>query len=195
MDKDLEFASNRQRILAGVIDLGLWTLCFGNVFLVTFLVSVFITIYITYTSGNEVGFWLENDLSSWPSLFNLTSPLAYFVLVAGQVIFLVLQGYPLAAQGQTIGKKRLGIAIVHEATGEKLRFGRHYIKRNLLFESLIVVSYFLYVIVRLVDFGLLFTKIRRTLHDCIAKTIIVKVAIEEPRTVSAHNRARTSLSK
>jgi len=92
----------------------------------------------------------------------------------GQAIFLLLQGYFLAKFGQTIGKCQQNIVMVDRVTHDRLSFGQLYPKRYLVFESFGVVSWLLDLIFRIVDLVFLFRDDRRTIHDMVANTLVVK---------------------
>ena len=92
--------------------------------------------------------------------------------VFGMVIFLLVHGYLLATQGQTVGKKVLGIRIVR-TDGSLATFGRVFGLRyalNGLIASVPIVG----SIYALVDALMVFRDSRQCLHDQIADTIVVK---------------------
>jgi uncharacterized RDD family membrane protein YckC len=87
------------------------------------------------------------------------------------VLVTVIQIMLIAHFGQTIGKMLLKIKIVDEQTGEKANFLRSVLLRSILFKY---VGYLLTnFLLLMVDFVFLFTKNNRTLHDRLAKTIVV----------------------
>ena len=92
---------------------------------------------------------------------------AVFVL-----ILLALQGYLLATQGQTIGKKLLGIRIVR-SDGSKVDAARVIGLRYALIWALAVIPVVGWVF-GLVDALMIFRDSRKCLHDNIADTIVVK---------------------
>ncbi len=87
----------------------------------------------------------------------------------------LIQVWLIASRGQTIGKILLKIKIVDETSGEKSTFLRSVILRSVL------VKYIGYNIVGsllfFVDLVFLFTKQNRTLHDRLAKTLVVNASI------------------
>lgn len=93
-------------------------------------------------------------------------------LVLGFIAFTVLNGYLLATQGQTIGKRLLGLRIVRP-DGERAslarllgaRYGIGYVI------SLVPIAGGLY---GLIDALLIFRESHQCLHDNIADTIVVK---------------------
>lgn len=101
-----------------------------------------------------------------------TLPSVAYYAVAGFVLaYFILQAFLLYKFGQTVGKKITGIMIVDDQTHEKTNITRSFLIRSVVF---IILSYFLFII-SLVDFGFMFTKRNRTLHDRLAKTIVVDV--------------------
>ncbi|NUZ05422.1 RDD family protein [Piscinibacter koreensis] len=93
-------------------------------------------------------------------------------LVLGLVLFLLLHGYLLATQGQTIGKKLLGIRIVR-SDGSAATFGR-LVGLRILPVNLIVLVPYIGMLIVLIDSLLIFRESRKCLHDNIADTIVVK---------------------
>ncbi|HEY9065165.1 MAG TPA: RDD family protein [Burkholderiaceae bacterium] len=93
-------------------------------------------------------------------------------LVLGFVLFVLVQGYLLHTEGQTIGKKLLGLRIVR-SNGERASLGRLFGLRYLVGWILVMIP-FLGMIYALVDCLLIFRDSRQCLHDNIADTIVVK---------------------
>jgi len=93
-------------------------------------------------------------------------------LLAGFVLFALLQGYLLATQGQTIGKKLLGLRIVR-SNGERASLARLLGLRTFLGWALVMVP-FAGAIYALVDSLLIFRESHKCLHDNIADTIVVR---------------------
>lgn len=91
--------------------------------------------------------------------------------VATFVLFVVVQGYPLNATGQTWGKKALGIKIV-DLAGNKPEFGRLIALRYLTTQVIGMIP-FIGVIYGLVNVLFIFGDDRRCIHDRIAGTRVV----------------------
>jgi uncharacterized RDD family membrane protein YckC len=92
--------------------------------------------------------------------------------ILGMLIFLLVHGWLLATQGQTVGKKLLGIRIVR-SDGSRGSLGRVFGLRyalNGLIASVPIVG----TIYGLVDALMIFRDSRRCLHDQLADTIVVK---------------------
>lgn len=159
-------ASVNKRILAKMIDiLLLWipsSMIFGQ-----FVTPDFVQKYQAI-AGKAV----------WPSaqqqeqLLSLiaTLPSAAYYAVAGFVLlYFVLQAFLLHKFGQSVGKKALGIQIVDEQSHEKTNITRSFLIRSVVF---IILNYFVFIIA-LIDFAFIFTKRHRTLHDRLAKTVVI----------------------
>ena len=93
-------------------------------------------------------------------------------LVVSLVLFALVQGYLLATQGQTVGKKLLGLRIVR-SSGERADVGRLFGLRYFLGWIIVMVPV-VGVIYALLDALLIFRESRKCLHDTIADTIVVK---------------------
>jgi uncharacterized RDD family membrane protein YckC len=121
-------------------------------------------------------FWLIGKVTPF-NLFDPThGPLGLkrlvLTLLVAAFVFALMQGWLLATQGQTIGKRLLGLRIVRP-DGERasiarligLRYGVGFVV------AIIPVVNMLY---SLIDSLLIFRESRRCLHDNIADTIVVK---------------------
>jgi uncharacterized RDD family membrane protein YckC len=93
-------------------------------------------------------------------------------LLASFVLFALLQGYLLATQGQTIGKKLLGLRIVR-SSGERASLARLLGLRTFLGWVLVMIP-FAGAIYALLDSLLIFRESHKCLHDNIADTIVVR---------------------
>ncbi len=161
-------ASINKRVLAKVIDfLLLWipsSMLFGQ-----FVTPEFVQKYQAI-AGKSIMPTVEQQ----EQLLTLigTLPSAAYYAVAGFVLaYFVLQAFLLHKFGQTVGKKIMGIMIVDDQTHQKTNITRSFLIRSVVF---IILSYFLFII-SLVDFGFMFSKRNRTLHDRLAKTVVVDV--------------------
>ncbi len=91
----------------------------------------------------------------------------------GILLFAAIHGYLLATQGQTVGKKLVGLRIVG-IDGERLPFGK-LIGMRYAVGWLITMVPVVGMVYALVDSLFIFREPRRCLHDLIAGTIVVKV--------------------
>ena len=96
--------------------------------------------------------------------------LANWALI-GCVVFVLVQGYPLHATGQTWGKRALGIRIV-SLDGTKPALGKLLLLRYLPLRVVGVIPLVNSLVV-LTDALLIFRNDRRCLHDLIAGTRVV----------------------
>jgi uncharacterized RDD family membrane protein YckC len=96
------------------------------------------------------------------------------VWLAGIAYYIVLEGRP---EGQTLGKKALGIRVVRKSNGAPLEYG------------LAAGRYFArFVDVITLGLGLLWAAwdpLHQTFHDKIAGTLVVRAAVYPPPTQSA----------
>jgi len=98
-------------------------------------------------------------------------------VIVGQVVlgfglFILIQGYLLHTEGQTVGKKLLGMRIVR-ANGERATLGRLLGLRYLVGWVIVMIP-FIGAIYALVDCLMIFRDSRKCVHDNIADTIVVK---------------------
>lgn len=90
----------------------------------------------------------------------------------GLLLFLALHGYLLAKNGQTIGKKILGIKIVRQ-NGDKPELS-WLLLRRILPVSVCAMLPFIGNLLIMIDCLMIFQQSRRCLHDMLADTIVVK---------------------
>jgi uncharacterized RDD family membrane protein YckC len=114
---------------------------------------------------------LPNNTSSDSSVSGLAGVFALQIVIS-VVLFIVLHGYLLATQGQTIGKRLLGLRILR-SNGERASLGRLLGLRYFLGWVLLVIP-FVGAIYGLADCLMIFRDSRKCLHDNIADTIVVK---------------------
>jgi len=93
-------------------------------------------------------------------------------LVASFVLFILIHGYLLATQGQTVGKKLVGLRIVR-SDGERASVVRLVGLRYFL-GWIIAVIPVVGMIYALVDCLMIFRESHKCIHDNIADTIVVK---------------------
>ncbi len=86
--------------------------------------------------------------------------------------YFILNGYLLATNGQTVGKKLLDIKIVRK-NGEKISFGRIVGLRMAPFWAIAYVP-FLGGIISLIDALLIFRESRYCLHDDVADSMVIR---------------------
>lgn len=91
--------------------------------------------------------------------------------LVGFCIFLLIQGYPLHASGQTWGKRVAGVKIV-DLDGRKPDFLRLLLRRYVPLQLASLVPFIGNILV-LVDVLFIFRQDRRCLHDLIAGTRVV----------------------
>lgn len=105
-----------------------------------------------------------------------SSPIAgvFGFLALGLILALVIVNIVLLVKnGQTIGKKILGIRIARTGTGEKAGFGRIFALRGLV-PGIIGVIPVVGSIFNITNILFIFGESRQCLHDKIADTVVVK---------------------
>ena len=161
-------ASIHKRILAKIIDfLILWipsSMIFGQ-----FVTPDFVQKYQAI-AGKAILPSVEQQEQLLALIGTLPS-IAYYAVASFVLAYFILQAFLLHKFGQSIGKKALGIMIVDDQTHEKTNITRSFLIRSVVF---IILGYFVFII-SLVDFGFIFTKRNRTLHDRLAKTVVVDI--------------------
>jgi uncharacterized RDD family membrane protein YckC len=94
--------------------------------------------------------------------------------LGGFVLWLGVNGYPLAKHSQSIGKRIFGIRIVNFDDDERASFSKIVLRRVLPVQIVGSIPVLGSVIV-LIDAVLIFQKDRRCIHDHIARTRVVVV--------------------
>jgi uncharacterized RDD family membrane protein YckC len=112
---------------------------------------------------------------SFPQATKLTPVQTVLWSAAGLVLFVLLHGYFLKKNGQTIGKRLLRIRIASAADGSTPPLDRLLLWRVLPVQVVVLIPY-VGMLVMLVDALLIFRPDQRCLHDHIARTIVLKVA-------------------
>ncbi len=98
------------------------------------------------------------------------------ILLLGVASYVVLNLYLLWTRGQTVGKAIMGIAIVDAKDGGRVPIWRLFI-RGLFFPTLYMIVLIPFIaLIPLIDQGLIFLKQRRTGHDWICRTAVVRKA-------------------
>jgi uncharacterized RDD family membrane protein YckC len=155
-DEALELASRSARLGAVIVD-GL----LGFIWFTPAYVTNFATI-AQQSRGNPMAVWI-----------NLAKTGGWFYLgVLGALVVLAIDLTLLARNGQTIGKKLLGIKVVR-VDGSPVSLVRVFFVRYVCNTFLTLIPLFgsLY---SLVDSLMIFGESRRTVHDRIADTIVIK---------------------
>mgnify|MGYP001164199340 FL=1 len=133
------------------------------------VVDVFIFFPLVLLVAQPLGLINISDPANMQGL-NLEQSIKLFII--GQVLFLLVQGYLLHTQGQTIGKKLLKIRIV--SLDDKLRgIGQLYFVRYLTF-SLIAQIPIIGALIGIVNVLFIFGQDRRCLHDRLAGTKVIE---------------------
>jgi uncharacterized RDD family membrane protein YckC len=155
-DETLDLASRGSRLAAVMLDGILGFICFTPAYIMNFATLM------QQARGNPVVFWINlARTGGW-----------FYVGALGALVVLAIDLTLLARNGQTIGKKVLGIKVVR-VDGSPVSLFRVFFLRYVCntFLTLIPVAGSLY---SLVDVLMIFSESRRTVHDHIADTIVIK---------------------
>lgn len=115
---------------------------------------------------------------------------AFFLLVAGFIGVLGIQLYLLGKEGQTLGKRVVGIRIVDHSTGALAGAGRVLGLREFLRGIVSAIPYVGWVLI-LIDVLFIFSEDRRCIHDHIARTKVVSGAPAESTAAGASGTSRS----
>lgn len=171
---DVELAGLGERFFARLID---WALR-NIIFFILFLICLpMLGGWLGAAWGPDPASTFLNDPYEVMLMFfvNFNNPIILYCIVLTHVSFLILQGIPLALWGQTLGKKWMHIAMVDEATHEKVPFFKLLFLRYMACDIPALIFSPLNWFVRLTDLLFGFQNDRRTLHDKLAGTIVIKV--------------------
>jgi uncharacterized RDD family membrane protein YckC len=111
-------------------------------------------------------FWAASRQAESPRANPLTT-LAVQVLVPG-ILFIIYEAVMLSRDGQTLGKKAMGIKVVN-ADGSEVQGGQAW--KRAISRYLMQLTY----VLGFIDSLMVFSRNRRTLHDRFAKTLVVNV--------------------
>ncbi|MYD45708.1 MAG: RDD family protein [Gammaproteobacteria bacterium] len=171
---DVELAGLGERFVARLIDWTLRCIIYAVLFIVFFPA---LTGWFNSAWGED---WFERTANNpyeimWHTFINFNFPLILYLIALTHISFLLLQGIPLAIWGQTLGKKWMNIAMVDPVSFEKVPFHRLFFLRYLVWDVPALFFGPLNWLIRLTDLCFGFQNDRRTLHDKLAKTVVIKV--------------------
>jgi uncharacterized RDD family membrane protein YckC len=155
-DETLALASRGARLAAVILDGFLGFIGFAPAYITNF------TALVQQSRGNPAMVWVNlAKTGGW-----------FYVGVLGALLVLAIDLVLLARNGQTIGKRALGIKVVR-VDGSPVSLSRVFLLRYVFntFLTLIPVAGSIY---SLVDCLMIFGESRRTVHDRIADTIVIK---------------------
>jgi uncharacterized RDD family membrane protein YckC len=155
-DEALAPASRLARLVAVTID-GL----LGFIWFTPAYVTNFATL-AQHGRGNAISIWINlAKTGGW-----------FYVGILGALVVLAIDLILLARNGQTIGKKLLGIKVVR-VDGSPVSLFRVFFLRYVC-NTLLTLIPILGSLYSLVDSLMIFSESRRTVHDRIADTIVIK---------------------
>ena len=143
------------------------------------ITRLFATLIDTLLSGAIVigiSYYFAGSFAAMVAWQKTLSPLQSLAdSLGGFALFLMLHGYPLARNGQTIGKWVCGIRIVR-ADRSKAGLWRILLLRQMPFALLATIPVpYVFSVLAVVDALLIFRNSRQCLHDHVADTVVVNV--------------------
>lgn len=162
-----ELASVNQRILAKIIDLLLW--------FPASIIPMFFIDSATSEKINKINSSFGEITTHQTEVFALLPSAALWAVAIFAIVLLACQAFLIARTGQSVGKKVMKIRIVDDQTGKKTTLTRSFLLRSIVF----IIAYNFFFPLFFVDLAFLFTDRYRTLHDRLAKTIVVKAKDEQ----------------
>ena len=164
-----ELASINIRALAKIIDLLLWipAAAIPSFFLNADQVNELSSIQHKMQSADTS----TQAMQLQQQLFTLIPVEAWQIMFAYIIIMLAIQAFFLAKSGQSIGKKLTRIKIVDAENGEKVNLTRIFLLRSIVF---IILNMLFMPFITIADYLFALGRNRQTLHDKLAKTIVIK---------------------
>lgn len=164
-----ELASINIRALAKIIDLLLWipAAAIPSFFLNADQVNELSSIQQKMQSADTS----TQAMQLQQQLFTLIPVEAWQIMFAYIIIMLAIQAFFLAKSGQSIGKKLTRIKIVDAENGEKVNLTRIFLLRSIVF---IILNMLFMPFITIADYLFALGRNRQTLHDKLAKTIVIK---------------------
>ncbi len=115
----------------------------------------------------------NNPISVYGALFSSLTGTTLFMMFLGTLLLLGLNAYFVSKNGQSIGKKLVGIKVI-SSDGSRASLARIFFLRNLLGSYVLSLIPFVGRFYGLIDSLFIFGEQRRCIHDYIADTIVVK---------------------
>ncbi|ERB66293.1 RDD family protein [Vibrio coralliilyticus OCN008] len=156
LNSEVVLASRWSRFWAGFCD--------------SLIMMVFIALPMIYFAG-----FIDSDIAYEAEGTSFVP--TFFLLIYSLLIFLLLNGYLLHKKGQTIGKNVFDIAIV-DTQGSPLGLKRIFFKRiipTVLFHHIPLIGGLL----ALADTLFIFRKDKRCIHDLIAGSQVISLAVKK----------------
>jgi uncharacterized RDD family membrane protein YckC len=155
-----ELAGRGTRLVAAILD--------GLIFMLLFYTPIFVTIggtaFMQASTSGQMAIWRVIGAALFSS--------GGIVALIGLIVFATLNIYFVTKNGQSIGKKLMGIKLVR-TDGSKAGLGRIFWLRNAI-GFVIGVIPLVGGLYSLIDSLMIFSEPRRCVHDRIADTIVIK---------------------
>lgn len=160
----ITFATLNQRALAKILDLLLWLPMFA-------IPSFFMTTEAKQQLISLQTKTITQDVQQ--QMISLVSAQSWQAMAVYAVLMLAIQALLLNKTGQSIGKRIMKIKIVDATTHERVNLTRIFLLRSILF---IILNLILMPIITIIDYIFALSAKKQTLHDKIARTIVIKSA-------------------
>lgn len=160
--KEVILAQLNDRGLAKLIDLILWLPMFA---IPSFLLS---------NEQREQLFELQSKqqtIEFQQQFLHMISSQTWIVMGIYAILLLTIQAAFLTKSGQSIGKKAMKIRIVDQSTFDQVPFYRIFMLRTFAF---VLFNLFFAPITTIIDTLFIFSTKKQTVHDRLAKTIVIK---------------------
>lgn len=156
------FASLNQRLLAKILDLLLW-----------FPMFALPSLFMDSVSKQKLILLQSKQINPemQQQFLDLISPHAWQAMAVYVLVMLIIQAILLAKTGQSIGKKIVGIKIVDAYNYQAVPLTRIFLLRTVFF---IILNFLTLPIITFIDAIFALGAKKQTLHDKIAKTIVIK---------------------
>ena len=170
----VELASIGSRLLAKIIDLSLW-LPIAYILVAFFSAEEsqkFTTLNEKFTNiilNQNADVAAAEQIQS--QILQMIPQQAIFAAIAYIFIMLAVQAFLISKTGQSIGKKITKIQIVDAETQQQTNLLRSFTLRSVIF---IAINLYLTPLLSIIDFLFALGQKRQTLHDKLAKTIVIK---------------------
>lgn len=160
--KEVILAQLNDRGLAKLIDLMLWIPMFA---IPSFLLSHAQREQLLELQSKQ------QTIEFQQQFFQMISGQTWLMMGIYAIVLLVIQAAFLTKSGQSIGKKVMKIKIVDHSTFEQISFYRIFMLRTFAF---VLLNLFFAPIITIIDSLFIFSTKKQTLHDRLAKTIVIK---------------------
>ncbi len=166
-----QLATPMSRISAKAVDMMFW--------LPVSLIPMFFLNNQDIATLNSLSGSYEKVVQNQRQILELLPDGALFAMTIYVIGMLALQASLIRLSGQSIGKRLMNIRIVDATTGQLGSVWRSFMLRSVLFILLFNMLGLLAAPILIADLALLFSQRRQTLHDRVARTVVITSAVAE----------------